>query len=240
MNIALIGYGKMGRQIEQMLPARGHSVVMVIDQDNTAELTAANLRALKVDVAIEFTMPETAFGNVMACLEAGVGVVCGTTGWTDKLPEAEAYCREHGGAFFYAPNYSVGVNMMFRLNEELARMMDAFPQYDVTVEEVHHTAKKDAPSGTAIAIADGITSNLARKEKWVGQTTTEPAELEVLAVRRGVVPGIHTITYESPDDVITISHSAKSRRGLAEGAILAAEFIHGKTGVFSMKDMLGL
>ncbi|MCD8102520.1 MAG: 4-hydroxy-tetrahydrodipicolinate reductase [Alistipes sp.] len=239
MKVVIIGYGKMGREIERLLTTRGHEIVLVIDEDNRGELNEGRLRECGAEVAVEFTTPETAYGNITTCLEAGVGVVSGTTGWLDMLPEVERLCREKGGAFFYASNYSVGVNIFFRVNEALARMMEPFGAYDVTVEEVHHTQKKDAPSGTAITVAEGILAALTRKDRWVGRTTTEPDELEVLAVRRSVVPGTHTVTYESPDDSITITHTAKGRTGFATGAVLAAEFICGRTGIYTMEDMLG-
>ncbi len=232
----------MGREIERVLLDRGHEVALVIDMDNAGDLCAEKMR--NVDVAIEFTTPDTALGNIKKCLEIGVPVVCGTTAWTAHLPEVEALCRERGGAFFYASNYSIGVNVAFELNRRLAEMMNRFPEYDVTVEEVHHTQKKDAPSGTAITIADDIVARLDRKQKWVGQTTTEPSELEVVSVRRSIAPGTHTVTYESPVDAITLTHNIKSRAGLAAGAVSAAEFLAsevaaGRKGVYSMKDLLG-
>lgn len=239
MKTVIIGYGKMGHEIEKILSARGHEIVLIVDEHNRSDLAMEKLRRLGAQTAIEFTTPDTAFGNITACLEAGVGVVSGTTGWLDRLGEVESLCRERGGAFFYASNYSVGVNIFFRVNEALANMMDSFESYDVTIEEVHHTQKKDAPSGTAITIAEGILARLGRKEKWVGETTTAPGELEVLAIRRSIVPGTHTVTYESPDDSITITHSAKGRTGFATGAVLAAEFICGKQGIFTMEDLLG-
>jgi 4-hydroxy-tetrahydrodipicolinate reductase len=237
MKVAIIGYGKMGREVERMLTARGHEVALVIDVDNAAELNSERMRG--VDVAIEFTAPKAALGNIVKCLEIGVPVVSGTTAWTEHLPEVEALCKERGGAFFYASNYSIGVNVMFALNRELARIMNRFSAYDVTVEETHHTAKKDAPSGTAITLARDITRELYRKTEWVGRTTTTPSELEVTSVRRSTVAGIHTVTYESPEDVLTLSHTIKSRSALAQGAVLAAEFLVGKKGVFTMNDLLG-
>ncbi len=240
MNIAIIGYGKMGREIERVALSRGHKVVLKIDIDNAAELNKENLKALKVDAAIEFTTPDTAFKNVMKCIEASTPVVCGTTGWIDRLPAAEKACKENNAAMFYASNYGIGVNILFKLNAILAKMMNRYSEYDVTLEETHHTMKKDAPSGTAITLADGITDNLDRKKTFVNHTTTEPSELEVLSIRRGDVPGTHTVTYESPVDEITLTHRAKSRAGLAFGAVSAAEFICGKTGVFGMDDLLGL
>ncbi len=237
MKAAIIGYGKMGREIERILHERGHEIALVIDVDNIADFNAEKMRG--IDVAIEFTTPDTALGNIKKCLEIGVPVVCGTTAWTAHLPEVEALCREKDGAFFYASNYSIGVNVMFEMNRRLAAMMNRFPEYDVTVEEVHHVQKKDAPSGTAITIADDIVASLGRKTKWVGQTTTDPVELEVVSVRRSVAPGTHTVTYESDVDSLTVTHNIKSRSGLAAGAVLAAEFLAGKKGVFSMRDLLG-
>lgn len=239
MKTAIIGYGKMGREIERILRERGHEVALVIDVDNAGDLNAENIRG--VDVAIEFTTPVTALGNIRKCLEIGVPVVCGTTAWTQHLPQVEALCRERGGAFFYASNYSVGVNMIFRINKLLAAMMNRFPEYDVTIEEVHHTQKKDAPSGTAITLAEDMVAALDRKSRWVGACGTAPApeELEIGSVRRSVVPGAHTVTYESDVDTITLSHNAKSRAGFAVGAVLAAEFLAGKKGIYSMNDLLG-
>lgn len=239
MNVALIGYGKMGHEVEQVLLQRGHNISLIIDETNSSDLDPENLKAKSIDVAVEFSTPHTAYSNIVRCLEAGVPVVCGTTGWLDKLDDAKTLCRQKDGAFFYASNYSVGVNILFRVNEALARMMNGFPEYDVTVEEVHHVQKKDAPSGTAITIAEGILDGVDRKKKWVGETTTTPSELEVVSVRRSVAPGTHTITYESEADSITVTHNSKNRRGLAVGAVMAAEFICGKKGVFTMADMLG-
>ena len=236
MKIALIGYGKMGKEIEQILIARGHTIPLIIDLNNTNDLDAAHLQ--KVDVAIEFTTPSTAYGNVVKCLEAGVPVVCGTTAWLDKLPEVKQLCKEKNGAFFYASNYSIGVNIFFEINRRLAQLMNRFGEYDVTIEETHHTQKKDAPSGTAVTLAEGVLENLDRKQKWVCGTTTVHEEMEVVAIRRSVVPGTHTVTYESDVDALSITHMAKSRRGFALGAVLAAEFLHGKTGIFSMKDLM--
>lgn len=236
MKIALIGYGKMGKEIEQILIARGHTIPLIIDLNNTNDLDAAHLQ--EVDVAIEFTTPSTAYGNVVKCLEAGVPVVCGTTAWLDNLPQVEQLCKEKNGAFFYASNYSIGVNIFFEINRRLAQLMNRFGEYDVTIEETHHTQKKDAPSGTAVTLAEGVLENLDRKQKWVCGTTTLPEELEVVAIRRSVVPGTHTVTYESDVDALSITHMAKSRRGFALGAVLAAEFLHGKTGIFSMKDLM--
>ncbi len=238
MNIALIGYGKMGREIEKVLVSRGHTVVLKIDVDNAHDFTAEKMKA--ADAAIEFTTPATAYGNIMKCLEYGVPVVCGTTAWLDKYDAVVEECRKRSGTFFYASNYSIGVNIFFNINRRLAAMMERFGEYDVTIEEVHHTQKKDAPSGTAVTLAEGVLDGVSRKNKWVCGTTTEPSELEVAAIRRSIVPGTHTVTWESEVDLISITHQAKSRAGFAVGAVLAAEFIAGKKGVYSMGDLLGL
>lgn len=240
MKIALIGYGKMGHEIERILVSRGHTLPLIIDLNNTDQLTAENLSGC--DVAIEFTTPATAYGNVVTCLEAGIPVVCGTTAWLDKLPEVTALCERTHGAFFYASNYSVGVNIFFAINRQLAQMMNRFPEYDVTLNEVHHVQKKDAPSGTAVTLAEDILAGIDRKSSWFLGTTTDADKLEVTAQRRAMVPGIHTVVWESDADIITIDHNAKNRSGFAMGAVLAAEFLADKRGVgkvFGMKDLLG-
>jgi 4-hydroxy-tetrahydrodipicolinate reductase len=254
MRVAIIGYGKMGREIERVLLGRGHEVALVIDPVAQTPLHAGEAwRSLEadggVDVAIEFTAPDAALANIEKCLELGLPVVCGTTAWTSHMPEVEALCRKRGGAFFYASNYSIGVNMMFELNRRLAAMMNRFADYDVTVEETHHIEKKDAPSGTAIVLADSIVAELDRKTRWVaGVPATgapDPSELEVVSLRRGVAPGTHTVTYESPVDAISLTHNIKSRSGLAAGAVAAAEFLvaevaAGRGGVYTMKNLLEL
>lgn len=249
MRAAIIGYGKMGREIERVLNERGHEVGLIIDAGNTADLCAENMSAAGhglgwIDVAFEFTTPETALGNIKKCLDIGVPVVCGTTAWTKYMPEIKEACYRNGGHFFYASNYSIGVNVMFELNRRLAEFMNRFPDYDVTVEETHHTQKKDAPSGTAVVLADEIVAALDRKKEWTGGTATDPQLLEVLSVRRGVAPGTHTVTYESPVDSLALTHNIKSRAGLAAGAVTAAEFLveqvySGRPGMYSMKDLLG-
>lgn len=250
MKAAIIGYGKMGREIERILTERGHEATLIIDTDNAHELDAAHLAG--IDVALEFTTPETAYRNIRTCIECGVAAVSGTTGWTDRLGELQELCRERGGALFYASNYCLGVNLMFRLNRQLAAMIDRVGGYDVRIEEVHHTQKKDAPSGTAITLAEGIVENLAGKQGWVNlapgiehaanrieRSGEAPADrIEIRSVREGAVPGIHTVTYESEDDVLEIRHTIKNRRTLALGAVVAAEFLCGKQGVYSMDDLL--
>ncbi|WP_071133814.1 4-hydroxy-tetrahydrodipicolinate reductase [Millionella massiliensis] len=240
MKIALIGYGKMGHEIEKILVSRGHTLPLIIDQDNTDQLTAENLNIC--DVAIEFTTPATAFDNIVTCLKAGIPTVCGTTAWLDRLPEVTDLCQQTSGAFFYASNYSIGVNIFFAINRQLARMMNQFPEYDVTLNEVHHVQKKDAPSGTAVTLAEDILAGIDRKTSWHLGTTTDRDKLEVTAQRRAMVPGIHTIVWESDADTITIDHNAKNRSGFAMGAVLAAEYLADKRGtgkVYGMKDLLG-
>lgn len=240
MKIALIGYGKMGHEIEKILVSRGHTLPLIIDQDNTDQLTAENLN--QCDVAIEFTTPATAFDNIVTCLKAGIPTVCGTTAWLDRLPEVTDLCQQTSGAFFYASNYSIGVNIFFAINRQLARMMNQFPEYDVTLNEVHHVQKKDAPSGTAVTLAEDILAGIDRKTSWHLGTNTDRDKLEVTAQRRAMVPGIHTIVWESDADTITIDHNAKNRSGFAMGAVLAAEYLADKRGtgkVYGMKDLLG-
>ena len=240
----------MGREIETILRERGHEVALIIDMDNAAELNAAHLQG--IDVALEFTTPATAYRNIRTCIECGTPVVSGTTGWTDRLPELQALCRERGGALFYASNYCLGVNLMFRLNRQLAEMMNRVGGYEVRIEEVHHTQKKDAPSGTAITLAEGIIDRLDTKQGWVNyapgiehaanrveRSEETPADcVEIRSVREGAVPGIHTVSYESEDDRLEIRHTIKNRRTLAAGAVVAAEFLCGKSGVYGMDDLL--
>ena len=236
MKAAIIGYGKMGREIERILTERGHEAALIIDTDNAHELDAAHLAG--IDVALEFTTPETAYRNIRTCIECGVAAVSGTTGWTDRLGELQELCRERGGALFYASNYCLGVNLMFRLNRQLAAMIDRVGGYDVRIEEVHHTQKKDAPSGTAITLAEEIIGRIGTKERWVNRPAADPSELAIASIREGTVPGIHTVTYTSADDVLTLRHEILNRRTLALGAVIAAEFLNGKRGVYTMDDLL--
>lgn len=236
MNVALIGYGKMGKEIEKVLINRSHNVTLIIDIDNADDFNSENLK--NIDVAIEFSAPSVAYDNVIKCIENGVPVVCGTTAWLDRYDSVVELAKAKNGAFFYASNYSIGVNLFFEVNKKLAKLMNPYSEYDVTVEEVHHTQKKDAPSGTAITIAEGILEGIDRKEKWVCGTTIEPSELEIAAIRRSVVPGTHTVTWESEMDMLRIEHTAKGRIGFATGAVVAAEFLCGKKGVFTMNDLL--
>ncbi len=236
MNIALIGYGKMGKEIEKIAISRSHEIRLKIDIDNPNDLTLANLK--NCDVAIEFTIPGSAVKNYKLCFEAGIPVVSGTTGWLGKKEEVYNACKELNGTFFYGSNFSVGVNLFFELNKKLAGIMASHPEYDVEMTEVHHTKKLDAPSGTAISLAGDILEKLPRKQKWVNDQVPAENEINIKSERVGQVPGIHSVKYESEVDFIEITHSAKSRKGFAIGAVLAAEFCLENKGILTMKDLL--
>lgn len=238
MNIALIGYGKMGHAIERIATERGHCIVLRISSSNKDEMTEANLR--KADVAIEFTRPEVAKENVLNCLDAGVAVVCGTTGWNEEIVKAEIKAAERGIAFLQASNFSVGVNIFFEVNKLLATLMSEHAEYSVSIEETHHTQKKDAPSGTAITLAEQALENLKRIRHWVKGESNEAGLMPVISHRVENVPGTHSVKYSSAIDDIEIIHTAHNRDGFAMGAVLAAEFIAGKQGLFTMKDVLGI
>ncbi len=238
MKIALIGYGKMGKEIEKIALDRGHEVVLKIDVTNPEDLTIENLQ--KADAAIEFTIPSSATANYRLCFEAGIPVVSGTTGWLEKLPEVHQLCHEKNGTFFYASNFSLGVNIFFALNKKLAELMANRPEYAVEMKEIHHTQKLDAPSGTAITLAEGILANIPEKKSWVNRSTNETSELGIISEREGQVPGTHIINYDSEVDYIEITHCAKSRKGFAFGAVLAAEYSYGKKGILSMNDLLNI
>lgn len=239
MNIALIGYGKMGHTIERLAPTRGHRIVATIDVDNR-EAAFASDTFRHADVAIEFTGPQTAYDNILRCLRAGLPVVSGSTGWTARMDELKAHCHELSGAFFYASNFSLGMNLFFAINDRLAQLMNAYPNYDVSLTETHHIHKLDAPSGTAITLAEDIIRRVDRKTRWVKGEAATADELGVRSVRQGEVPGTHEVIYDSTADTIRITHEAKNRDGFALGALLAAEFIRGRKGVFGMKDLMGL
>lgn len=225
----------MGHEIEQVLLRRGHTIGLIIDENNRSELTPSALR--DIDVAIEFTTPDTAYDNILACIESGTAVVSGTTGWTQRLPELQQRCREVGGTMIYSSNYSLGVNVAFRVNRYLAELMNRFDSYDVRIEEIHHIHKKDAPSGTAITLADDILARMERKSSWADAAKAGASDIAITSVREGEVPGTHTVTYESDDDVLELRHTLKSRRALAVGAVVAAEFICDKKGVFTIDDL---
>ncbi|MDR2122444.1 MAG: 4-hydroxy-tetrahydrodipicolinate reductase [Flavobacteriaceae bacterium] len=232
MKIALVGYGKMGKAIEKIAEAQGHTIVARLEEKPTEE----NIN--DAEVAIEFSTPSSAYENVTACLELGVPVVCGTTAWLDKLPEVKELCKKHNGAFIYASNYSLGVNLFFEINKRVAEIMHKYPEYSIRMEEIHHTEKKDAPSGTAITLAEEIIP-VYGFEKWKLSDRTENNELGIEAKRIQDVPGTHVVLYDSEVDEIEIKHVARSRKGFASGALLAAQWLVGKKGVFTMKDVLG-
>lgn len=236
MNIALIGYGKMGHQIEQIAIERAHKIVSIIDMNNVSDFDSPQF--CSADVAIEFSTPSSAFDNYKKCFDANVPVVAGTTGWLEHLDEVKKACEGGKQTFFYASNYSLGVNIFFALNKYLAKIMNDYPAYNVSMEEVHHIHKLDAPSGTAITLAEGVIENIGRKHQWHLETEDKSSDLAIHCIREGEVPGIHEIIYESEADTISIKHDAKSRKGFALGAVLAAEFVKDKKGFLGMNDML--
>ncbi|MEO8962843.1 MAG: 4-hydroxy-tetrahydrodipicolinate reductase [Ginsengibacter sp.] len=238
MKIALLGYGKMGQAIEEIALQKGHQVVLRINDQNLDDLTKENIR--KADVAIEFTNPQSAVENILFCFNENVPIVCGTTGWLSQLNMVQAKCKELNGTFLSATNFSIGVNIFFELNKKLASLMQAHSDYDVALEEIHHTEKKDAPSGTAITLAEGILSTLQDKSKWVNHEAQNTDELSIISKRIENFPGTHSIKYTSSIDDIEITHTAHNRKGFAQGAVLAAEFIVDKKGIFTMKDVLNI
>jgi 4-hydroxy-tetrahydrodipicolinate reductase len=237
MKIALLGYGKMGKEVEKAALARNHEICLVIDISNTRELNEKNLA--NTDMAIDFSTPDSAYENIITCFNSGIPIVSGTTGWLAKFDEVMKMCREKGHAFFYASNFSLGVNIFFNLNRYLAKIMNNFNDYDCSIEEIHHIHKLDAPSGTAITLARDLIDTIDRKLQWELNGASEPSTLKISAIRENDVPGTHTIAYDSAVDSIVIRHTAKNRMGLARGAVLAAEFLLGKQGYYTMSDMLG-
>lgn len=238
MKIALIGYGKMGKAIEEIALKRGHEIVLKIDENNITEFNKENTG--KADVAIEFTGPHTAYENILKLLQFGTPVVSGSTGWLDKIDAITSLVEHSNGAFIYASNFSVGVNLFFELNKKLAALMHPYKSYEVSLEEIHHTQKKDAPSGTAITLAEGVMETYIEKTKWVNDVIPQHNELLIESKRIDPAPGTHTINYTSDVDDITITHTAHNRQGFALGAVVAAEFLKDKKGVFTMKEVLGL
>jgi 4-hydroxy-tetrahydrodipicolinate reductase len=236
MKLALIGYGKMGKIIERIALERGHEIVSIIDIDNRDDFKSDAFKS--ADVAIEFTVPQVALDNYKQAFEAGVAVVSGTTGWADQQEKVKADVLKNGYTLFWSSNFSLGVNIFMAVNKYLAKIMNRFPEYNVEMTEVHHIQKLDAPSGTAITLAEGILDNIDRKTGWVKEIQKNDNELAIKSIREGQVPGIHTIRYESFADIIEITHDAKSREGFALGAVLAAEFTCGKKGFLGMNDML--
>lgn len=236
MKIALIGYGKMGHAIEEIAMQKGHAVVLRIGIENLEDFTTENIQ--QADVAIEFTSPESAVENIVKCFDTGVAVVCGSTGWLEQWNKVKQYCIDKNGALLYASNFSIGMNMFFALNTFLAKMMSRSDDYDVMLEEIHHTQKKDTPSGTAITLAEQILQHVKRKKLWVNHISDNADELEIISERIDPAPGTHKVKYKSSIDDIELTHTAHNRMGFAKGAVLAAEFIYGKKGIFSMKDVL--
>jgi 4-hydroxy-tetrahydrodipicolinate reductase len=238
MNIALIGYGKMGKAIEEIALQRGHHIVLKIDEGNLADFTKENLS--KAGVAIEFTTPHTAFENIRKAIGFGAPVVSGSTGWISRINEIKDYCTQHKGSFLHTNNFSVGVNIFFEINKKLAALMAGHTEYEIELEETHHTQKKDAPSGTAVTLAEQILEQVTRKTGWVTGKSNNPEDLSIVSKRIDPAAGTHIVKYYSDIDDIEITHTAHNRKGFALGAVLAAEFIHDKKGIFSMKDVLGL
>ena len=227
----------MGKAIETIALQKNHEIVLKIGIENVEEFTIEAVQ--QAEVAIEFSSPESAFTNVMTCLQANVPVVCGSTGWLHHYNEAQQYCLQQNGALLYASNFSVGVNLFFELNKYLASLMNHHPEYEVSLEEIHHTQKKDAPSGTAITLAEQVLQQITTKKKWVNTKANQSNELSIISKRIDPAPGTHTIQYCSAIDDITITHTAHNRVGFASGAILAAEYLLDKKGIFRMKDVLG-
>jgi len=236
MNIALIGYGRMGHEIESAAVSRGHLIRLIVDKDNLDDLNERSTR--DIDVAIEFTTPDTAYENVIKCLRMKIPVVCGTTGWLKDYDRAVSECNENRTSFIHSSNFSIGVNILFRLNAELARQMAHFNDYKPFIEEIHHTKKLDAPSGTAITLAAGIAGQHSGYDGWCSENDKAASKIPVRAIREGMAPGTHTITWDSEIDTISLKHEAKNRKGLALGAVIAAEYIRARKGVYTMNDGL--
>lgn len=238
MQIAIIGYGKMGHMIEEVALQRGHEVVVKINIENTEDFTKENIS--KADVAIEFTGPSTAYDNIKKCIDFGVPVVSGSTGWNSRLDEVKDYIKGKKGSFLHTSNFSIGVNIFFEVNKLLAKLMASHPEYDIALKEIHHTAKLDAPSGTAVTLAQQVLANVPRKVNWVNNRSEKPEELSIISERIDPAPGTHFVKYTSEIDDIEIIHTAHNRKGFALGAVQAAEYISDKKGIFSMQEVLGL
>lgn len=238
MNIGLIGYGQMGKEIEKIAIDRGHTIGLIIDKDNISDLN--NDKLSNIDVVIEFSRPESAVSNYLTCFKSGTPVVSGTTGWLDQMEMVTTECNTNGAAFFYASNFSLGVNLFFELNKQLAKLMQPFKEYEVSMNEIHHTRKLDAPSGTAITLAEGIMENYADLNNWKNAENVNKNELAITSERIGDVPGTHEIFYDSEIDNITIRHEAKNRKGFALGAVLAAEYLKEKKGIYGMNNLLNI
>lgn len=236
MNIAIIGYGKMGKEIESIALQRGHSIGLKINSTNINDLNAVNLK--EIDVAIEFTTPNNVINNIKTCFQNNIPVVVGTTGWYNKFDEIKKECINNKQTLLYATNCSIGVNLFFKLNQQLAQMMNKYDDYEVSIDEIHHTQKLDSPSGTAITLAEGVIDNINKKTCWVEGDAKKDNELRIDAYREENVPGTHIIKYKSEIDTIAIKHEAHNRKGFAKGAVVAAEYIKDKKGIFTMNDVL--
>lgn len=236
MNILLLGYGKMGRKIDELAQEKGHTIVARINEDNKEDLTPLNKE--NTDVAIEFSQPDAAPENIRWCLKNGIPVAVGTTGWLEKKEEIDDYCESLGGTYLFASNFSIGVNLFFKLNEYLAHLMQNQEDYEILTKEIHHTAKKDAPSGTAITLAEGLLKHISRKNHWVNKNTSDPQALSIISERIDPTPGTHQITYQSSIDTIEIKHTAHSREGFAAGALAVAEWLKDQKGVMNIEDYL--
>lgn len=242
MKIALLGYGKMGKIIEEIAISRGHSIVLKVNSANSATFSDSELK--QADVAIEFSRPDSVMQNISRCITAGVPIVVGTTGWYANLENVKKEVQSANGALFHASNFSLGVNLFFKMNEQLAELMKPFPEYEPSIEEIHHIHKLDAPSGTGITLAEGLLTHLGRKNNWKLYTEKGPAsandtDLPLIAIRTGEVPGTHMVTYTSSIDRISMTHEAFNRKGFATGSVVAAEWITSRKGVFTMRDLLG-
>ncbi|MCJ7447879.1 MAG: 4-hydroxy-tetrahydrodipicolinate reductase [Bacteroidales bacterium] len=237
MNIALIGYGRMGHEIEEIAISRGHMIKLIIDKDNTEDLNERNIK--EVDVAIEFSSPDAAFKNISVCLGMKIPVVSGTTGWLKDFDKASDLCLKNETSFIHASNFSIGVNILFRLNSELARQMEHYRNYSVSIEEIHHIKKLDAPSGTAIALAEGIKKHHSGYTGWCSDRNKTEKSIPIRSIREGTIPGTHTVIWDSEIDSLSLKHEARNRKGFALGAVISAEFIYGKKGIFTMNDVLG-
>lgn len=238
MKIALIGYGKMGKAIERLALIEGHEIVLKINSDNSKELTPENLKCC--EVAIEFTKEESAVKNLKMCFDAEVPVVSGSTGWLQHWDEVAELCKKKNGSFLYASNFSIGVQLFFALNKKLAKLMSSYPEYQTSLKEIHHTQKKDSPSGTAITLAEDIIKEIPSLKKWVNEESGSRENLSIISFRQDPAPGTHQVTYKSAVDEIEIIHTAHNRDGFAKGALLAAGFLLNKKGIFTMQDVLGI
>jgi 4-hydroxy-tetrahydrodipicolinate reductase len=236
MKLALIGYGKMGKTIEKIALSEGHEIVLIINKSNQKELTTENLK--KADVAIEFSTPQTVVENIKLCFKAGTPVVVGTTSWNEHKKKLEEICLNGGNAMLVASNFSLGVNLFFALNSKLAALMNNYPEYKLSLTEIHHTAKLDAPSGTAITLAEEIISKHHRYKEWENKSETAESILPIESIRTPEIPGTHEVKYTSLEDIIEIKHTALNREGFAKGALLAAQWLIGKKGIYSMQDVL--